>query len=235
MPNRTALAALNAAVIACRRCPRLVAHREAVAQRRKPQFAGWEYWGRPVPGTGDPRARILMVGLAPAAHGANRTGRMFTGDGSGDFLTPALHRAGLVSQPVSLSRDDGLRYRHLYLTAACRCAPPENRPLPVELLHCREYLIRELELLSDVRVIIALGGIAFTAVLQAAAGLGWTVPKPRPQFAHGAAARLVRPAARRLSVLASYHPSRQNTNTGRLTAAMLDRVLRRAAGIAGAP
>lgn len=227
------LASLNATIVRCRRCPRLVAHREAVARRRQPRFGSWEYWGRPVPGVGDPRARILLVGLAPAAHGANRTGRMFTGDGSADFLTPALHRAGLVSQPTSVSRDDGLRYRGLYITAAARCAPPDNRPLPAELANCLEYLLRELEILRSVRVIVALGGIAHAAVLRAVRTLGWTVPAPRPAFGHGAAAMLGRPDGRPVVLLASYHPSRQNTQTGRLTAPMLDRVMRSAVARAG--
>lgn len=229
----SALSALAARVIACRRCPRLVAHREAVARRGKPQFAGWTYWGRPVPGIGDPRASVLLVGLAPAAHGANRTGRMFTGDGSGDFLTPALYRAGLTSKPTSHHRDDGLHYRGLYMTAAARCAPPDNRPLPEELEHCRPYMIEEMALLSRVRVIVALGGIAHAATLKAAATLGWAIPNPRPAFAHGARATLVRPDGRPVVLLASYHPSRQNTQTGRLTVAMLNRVMRAAAVVAG--
>jgi uracil-DNA glycosylase family 4 len=224
-----ALASLHAAIVACRRCPRLVAHREAVARRRKPQFAAWEYWGRPVPGIGDPRARVLLVGLAPAAHGANRTGRMFTGDGSGDFLTPALYRAGLVSQPTSTSRDDGLRYHGVYLSAAARCAPPDNMPLPSELANCREYLETELALLKDTRVIVALGAVAHAAVLRAAEARGWQIPRPRPRFAHGARAVLGRPDGRAVVLLDSYHPSRQNTQTGRLTALMLGRIMRTAA------
>lgn len=233
MGSRTSLDALNATIINCRRCPRLVAYREAVARRRKPQFASWEYWGRPVPGVGDPDARILLVGLAPAAHGANRTGRMFTGDGSGDFLTPALYRAGLASQPTSYSRNDGLRLRGAYLTAAARCAPPDNAPLPMELSNCREYLLHELVTLRSLRVIIALGQIAFIAVLQAAGTLGWRTPKPRPPFGHGATVMLGLPDGRSIALVASYHPSRQNTQTGRLTPAMLDRVMRTAVGIAG--
>lgn len=222
------LASLNATIIRCRRCPRLVAYREAVARLRRRQYASWKYWGRPVPGIGDPRARILLVGLAPAAHGGNRTGRMFTGDGSADFLTPALYRAGLVSQPTSVSRTDGLRYRNLYMTAAVRCAPPNNKPLPSEFAHCRGYLLRELQVLRHIRVIVALGAIAHTAALQAAETLGWTVPKPRPAFDHGAAATLVRAGGGRVTLIASYHPSRQNTQTKRLTAPMLDRVIREA-------
>lgn len=227
------LDALNATVVRCRRCPRLVAYREAVARQGTPQHAGWAYWGRPVPGVGDPRARILLVGLAPAAHGANRTGRMFTGDGSGDFLVAALHRAGLASQPTSRSRDDGLTYRGAYLTAAARCAPPENRPSPDELARCRPFLVRELALLRDVRVIVALGQIAHAAALRAAEAAGWQVPTPRPAFAHGAAATLKRQDGASVTLLASYHPSRQNTQTRRLTPAMLHRVLQRAVKTAG--
>jgi uracil-DNA glycosylase family 4 len=226
------LASLNATIIGCCRCPRLVAYREAVARRRKPQYAEWEYWGRPVPGIGDPQARILLVGLAPAAHGANRTGRMFTGDGSADFLTPALYRAGLVSQPRSVSRADGLRYRDLYVTAAVRCAPPGNRPLPSELANCRIYLVRELQALWRIRVIVALGAIAYIAVLRAVESLEWVVPKPRCAFGHGVTATLVRPGGRPVTLIASYHPSRQNTQTGRLTAPMLDRIMREAVACA---
>jgi uracil-DNA glycosylase family 4 len=216
----------------------LVAYREEVARGRTRQFAAQTYWGRPVPGFGDPHALMLLVGLAPAAHGGNRTGRMFTGDGSGDFLTPALHRAGLANQPASVSRHDGLRLRGLYMTASARCAPPDNRPLPSELRNCRPYLLRELELLTRLRVVVALGHIAFTTVLRSAVIMGWSVPKPRPAFGHGVEAVLRRsPAthARRneVTLIASYHPSRQNTNTGRLTPAMLDHVLGRATVIAG--
>jgi uracil-DNA glycosylase family 4 len=233
MATRATLDALNAAIVACRRCPRLVAYREAVARRRKPQFATWTYWGRPVPGVGDARARVLLVGLAPAAHGANRTGRMFTGDGSGDFLTAALYRAGLTSSPLSRSRDDGLRYRGVYLTAAVRCAPPDNKPLPAEFDHCRPYLVAELRALRTVRVIVALGAVAHAAVLRSTAELEWAVPAPRPAFAHGAACTLRRPDGTAVTLLDSYHPSRQNTQTRRLTPAMLDRILRRAAAAAG--
>lgn len=233
MGSRNLLDALNAAVVACSLCPRLAAYRQEVARRRRRQFADWDYWGRPVPGVGDPRARILVVGLAPAAHGANRTGRMFTGDGSGDFLTSALYQAGLASQPISRSRDDGLRFRLAYLSAAARCAPPANRPLPEELSNCRRYLVREMTLLRDLRVIVALGQIAHAAVLKAADAAGWSVPAPQPKFAHGAATTIARPGRPPVTLLDSYHPSRQNTQTGRLTRRMLDRVMRRAAAIAG--
>ncbi len=232
MTQYSSLAALNSAIVACRRCPRLVAYREAVARLRKPRYSSWDYWGRPVPGVGDPRARILLVGLAPAAHGANRTGRMFTGDGSGEFLTAALHRAGLASQPTSEHRGDGLRLRGAYLASAARCAPPGNKPLPEELDACREYLVSELRLLRGLRVIAALGRVAFDAVLRAVSDLEWQRPYPRPAFAHGAEASLARPSGRPVVLIASYHPSRQNTQTGRLTAGMLDRVVRQAALLA---
>ncbi len=232
MTQYSSLAALNSAIVACRRCPRLVAHREAVARLRKPRYSSWDYWGRPVPGVGDARARILLVGLAPAAHGANRTGRMFTGDGSGEFLTAALHRGGLASQPTSEHRGDGLRLRGAYLTSAARCAPPGNRPLPEELDACRGYLVSELRLLRGLRVIVALGRVAFDAVLRAASDLEWHRPYPRPAFAHGAEAVIARPSGQPVVLLASYHPSRQNTQTGRLTAGMLDSAVRRASLLA---
>ena len=227
-----ALAALNARVVNCRRCPRLVAYREAVAHTRKREFAHVEYWGRPVPGFGDPNARIFLVGLAPAAHGGNRTGRIFTGDGSGDFLTRALHRVGVASQPTSTDRDDGLRLRGTYVASAARCAPPDNRPLPSEFDNCREYLMEEFRLLADLRVIVALGQLAHAAALRTAGALGWTIPTPRPTFAHGARSTIARPGQGPIALLASYHPSRQNTNTRRLTSPMLERVLRQAVRVA---
>jgi len=233
MTQYSSLAALNSAIVACRRCPRLVAYREAVARLRKPRYSSWDYWGRPVPGVGDSRARILLVGLAPAAHGANRTGRMFTGDGSGEFLTAALYRAGLASQPTSEHSGDGLRLRGAYLASAARCAPPDNKPLPEELEACRGYLVQEFRLLRSMRVIVALGRVAFDAVLRAASELEWQRPYPRPAFGHGAAALIARPGARPVVLLASYHPSRQNTQTGRLTSVMLYRVMRRAVQRAG--
>lgn len=233
MIRYSSLAALNSAMVACRRCPRLVAYREAVARRRRPKYSTWSYWGRPVPGVGDPRARILLVGLAPAAHGANRTGRMFTGDGSGEFLAAALHRAGLASQPTSEHRGDGLRLRSAYLASAARCAPPGNRPLPEELDACRAYLAQEFRLLRGLRVIVALGRVAFDAVLRTAEDLGWERPHPRPVFGHGAETLIARPGAAPVLLIASYHPSRQNTQTGRLTAVMLNRVMRQAVLRAG--
>ena len=216
-------------MVACRACPRLVAWRERVAREKRRAWRDWEYWGRPVPGFGDGRARLVLVGLAPGAHGANRTGRMFTGDGSGDFLYAALHRAGLASQPGSASRDDGLRLAGAFVTAACRCVPPANRPAPDELRRCAPFLDRELLALRGARVVLALGAIAWEAALGHLARRGFAVPRPRPRFGHGAELRL--PGAPLL--LGSYHVSRQNTRTGRLTAGMFDAVLRRAIEAAG--
>ncbi len=224
-----ALARLAREIAACRRCPRLVAWRERVAREKRRAYADETYWGRPVPSFGDPEARLLLVGLAPGAHGANRTGRMFTGDGSGDFLHAALHRAGLASQPGSRARDDGLRLRGCAITAACRCAPPGNRPLPAELAACSPFLDRELALYRRVKVALCLGAIAWETTLGALGRRCIAVPRPRPRFAHGAVLRL--PGAPLL--LASYHVSRQNTQTGRLTPAMFDAVLRQAAAQAG--
>jgi uracil-DNA glycosylase family 4 len=225
------LDALAAEIAGCRRCPRLVRWREKVAREKRRAYAAEAYWGRPVPGFGDARARLLVVGLAPGAHGANRTGRMFTGDGSGDFLYAALHRAGLASQPLSRSRDDGLRLEGSFVTAACRCAPPDNRPSPEELSACAPFLDRELELLGEVRAALCLGAIAWAAALGALERRGAALPRPRPAFVHGA--ELALPGAPAL--VASYHVSRQNTQTGRLTPAMFDAVLRRALRLASVP
>jgi uracil-DNA glycosylase family 4 len=222
------LNALEREVVACRRCPRLVAWREEVAHVKRASFASDEYWGRPLPGFGDPAARVLVLGLAPAAHGGNRTGRIFTGDRSGDWLFAALWRAGLANQPGSVSRDDGLALRGCYVTAAVRCAPPANRPLPAERDNCLPYLERELELLKDLRVAVCLGGFAWDVALRAVRSAGASVPTPRPRFAHGAALD-----AGRLTLLGCYHPSQQNTFTGRLTEAMMDEVLGRARELAG--
>ena len=205
-------------IVECRRCPRLVAWRERVATDKRAAFADWHYWGRPVPGFGDPHAELLVVGLAPAAHGGNRTGRVFTGDRAGDWLYGALYRAGYANQPNSDHRDDGLRLTGAYVTAAVRCAPPGNKPTTVERNTCLPYLERELALLKDVRVIAALGGFAYHVVARA------TALQPRPRFGHGVEAGL--PDGR--SVLCSYHPSQQNTFTGRLTEEMFDAVFRRA-------
>lgn len=229
------LARLAETVIHCRLCPRLVRYREQVARDKKREFAHWTYWGRPVPGLGDPEAELLIVGLAPAAHGANRTGRMFTGDGSGQWLIRAMHRHGFASQPSSLHRDDGLTLPGAFITATVRCAPPDNKPLPSETENCARYLRRELEILERVRVVVALGHIGFTRFLLHARERGFEVPRPRPAFGHGVSFVLHHPSGGRLHVLASYHPSRQNTQTGRLTEPMLNTVFRRAREILDAP
>jgi uracil-DNA glycosylase family 4 len=221
--SRAGLAALDKEIVACRRCPRLVEWREEVARVKRAAYANEHYWGRPLPGFGDPQAGVLVLGLAPAAHGGNRTGRIFTGDRSGDWLFAALWRAGFANQRQSVSRDDGLTLTGCYVTAAVRCAPPGNRPLPEERDSCLPYLERELTLLRTVRVILCLGGFAWDAALRAAAALGEVVPRPRPRFAHGATAEVGR-----WTLLGCYHPSQQNTFTGRLTEAMLDEVLRTA-------
>ena len=220
--------ALQRRIVACRRCPRLVEWRERVAREKRAAFRDHEYWGRPVPAFGDPAASILVVGLAPAAHGANRTGRMFTGDRSGDWLYRALHRAGLASEPTSGHRDDGLRLHGALVTAAVRCAPPANRPTPTERHACRSWLATELEMLDGARVIVALGAIAFEEVLRSTVGSAGKMPRPKPRFAHLAEVPL--PAGRTL--LASYHPSQQNTFTGKLTEPMFDRVWIRAKELA---
>jgi uracil-DNA glycosylase len=214
---------IAAEVVSCAECPRLVAHRQDAAASPPLRFRGQDYWARPVPGFGDPRARLMVVGLAPAAHGANRTGRMFTGDRSGDWLYRALHRARFASQPTSAHRDDGLRLRDCYITAAVRCAPPDNRPGIDERDRCLPYLVRELPALARVRVLVALGAFAWDATLRAARALGLALPSPRPRFAHAAEAALGP-----FALLGSYHPSQQNTFTGRLTEQELDRVFARA-------
>jgi uracil-DNA glycosylase family 4 len=216
-------------IVTCRACPRLVAWRERVAAERITRFAEETYWGRPVPGFGDPWARILIVGLAPAAHGGNRTGRVFTGDRSGDFLFAALHRAGLANQPLSVSTDDGLQLHGAWLAAVNRCAPPDNRPTPVERDTCLPFLEAEVSMLADARVIVCLGAWAWDGTLRALAALGATVPR-KPRFGHGTEAAV---GAWRL--VGCYHPSQQNTFTGRLTPAMLDQVLARATQLAAGP
>jgi uracil-DNA glycosylase family 4 len=217
------LGGLQARIVRCRQCPRLVLHRQAVAAAPPRRFHGETYWARPVPSLGAPSARLLLVGLAPAAHGGNRTGRMFTGDasgGSGEWLARALHHHGFATQPTSHYRGDGFELVDAYITAAIHCVPPDNRPLPVELRRCAVYLHEELVLLRDVRVVMALGRIGFDAYLGAAGALGWSVPRPRPRFAHGAAVEL--PWG--VTLLSTYHPSRQNTQTGRLTWPMFEAV-----------
>ena len=212
-----ALEAVTADIVASRKCPRLVEWRELVANEKRAAFRDWEYWGRPVPGFGDPNAELVVVGLAPAAHGGNRTGRIFTGDSSGDWLYRALHRAGYANQPASRSRDDGLRLNGAYVTAVVHCAPPGNRPTPEERDNCLPYLERELRLLTRTRVIVALGSFAYDGVARAV-GL-----RSRPRFGHGAEVRL----ADGRWVLCSYHPSQQNTFTGRLTEEMFDAIFAR--------
>jgi uracil-DNA glycosylase len=221
--TENALVRLQDVVHGCRRCERLVEWREASAATPPRRFQGEDYWARPVSGFGDPAARLAIVGLAPAAHGANRTGRMFTGDRSGDWLYAALHRAGYANQAEAVSRDDGLRLEDAYVTAVVRCAPPANRPTPVERDRCLPYLVRELELLESARVIVALGAFAWDGTLRAFRAAGEEVPRPRPRFSHGAEAEVGG-----LHLLGSYHPSQQNTFTGRLTEAMLDRIFLRA-------
>jgi uracil-DNA glycosylase family 4 len=222
---------VQATVLACRKCPRLVAHREYVARVKVRRYRDEEYWGKPIPSFGDPEARLLIVGLAPAAHGGNRTGRIFTGDRSGDFLYAALHRAGFANQPWSRHRADGLALRDCYITAAVRCVPPQNTPTPMEAGTCRPYLVEEIRLLRQVRVVVALGRIAFEAFLKAWVEAGRLPPSQRPRFAHGGMAEL--PGEVRL--LASYHPSQQNTQTGRLTPAMFRRIFARARQVLSGP
>ncbi|MDD9207284.1 uracil-DNA glycosylase [Georgenia sp. 10Sc9-8] len=222
------LTELDARSSVCRACPRLVAWREEVAVTRRRAHAEEEYWGRPAPGFGDERAHLVVVGLAPAAHGANRTGRVFTGDRSGDWIFAALHRAGYANQPTSTHAGDGLRLDGARVVAAVRCAPPGNAPTPAERATCAGWLQRELTLLRPTTtVVLALGGIAWQAAFASMAALGWTVPRPRPSFGHGAEAVVRTPDGRQVPVLASYHVSQQNTFTGRLTEAMLDDVLAR--------
>jgi uracil-DNA glycosylase family 4 len=215
---------VNNAVVRCARCPRLRAYCRDVAGVRKREFRDWTYWGRPVPGFGDPDASLLIVGLAPAAHGANRTGRMFTGDSSGNWLYAVLHRYGFASQPTSLGRDDGLTLSDCYITAAVRCAPPDNKPLPGELANCRRFLERDIALLPRVRVVLVLGRVACDAWLRAAGWWTALAPAERPSFGHGREAVL--PDGRIL--LCSFHPSRQNTNTGKLTREMWNGIFARA-------
>lgn len=216
---------LNLDIIHCYKCPRLVAYREQVAREKKRMYRDEEYWGKPVPGWGDPNARVYIVGLAPAAHGGNRTGRVFTGDSSGDFLFGALYRAGFANQPTSVARDDGLQLRDVYIGAAARCAPPGNKPTPQEFANCFPYLAREFELLKNARVLIGLGAIGFNAILKLLETHDVTLPKPRPKFGHNALYHIGK-----YSVIGTYHPSRQNTNTGKLTVPMFDAVFQNARG-----
>jgi uracil-DNA glycosylase family 4 len=211
---------LNSAIVNCRRCPRLVRWRQACAEHPPRRFLGNDYWAKPLPGFGDPRARVLIVGLAPAAHGGNRTGRMFTGDRSGDWLYGALHSAGFARQPYSNNREDGQKLKDCYITAAVRCAPPGNKPNLIEFKRCRSYLVSELKLFRQAKIVIALGKIAFDSFLSAYEENGGAVPKPRPKFGHGV--MILLPDGIRL--ICSYHPSQQNTFTGKLTRPMFQRI-----------
>lgn len=217
------LAQLRDTIIACRKCPRLVEYREEVARTKRRAYREWTYWGRPVPSFGDPHAKLLIVGLAPGAHGANRTGRMFTGDRSGDFLYPQLHRAGFANQPSSRDAKDGLALCNAYISAAAHCAPPDNKPLPAEILNCSSYLEQELDLLQP-RVILALGAIAFDTFLKLLVRRGALASRTPYTFSHGAECKLPHPLP---LLFASYHPSQQNTQTGRLTPDMFYAVLLR--------
>jgi uracil-DNA glycosylase len=227
MAGSPALDALEREIVACRACPRLVEWREQVAVEKRASFRDETYWGRPVPSFGDPRARVLVAGLAPAAHGANRTGRVFTGDRSGDFLYASLFRTGFANQPTSVSVDDGLELRDLTITAAVRCAPPANKPTPVERDTCLPYFARELDLFDRVRVIVVLGAFAYEATARVLAAAGSPLPTPRPRFTHG----LEVPTARAV-VVGCFHPSQQNTFTGKLTEPMIDAVFLRARELA---
>ncbi len=222
----TGLEALNREIITCRKCPRLVFWREEVARQKRKAYKFWDYWGRPVPGFGDNRAQVMVVGLAPGAHGSNRTGRQFTGDGSGGFLFPALYRAGFASQPNAFARDDGLILYNMYITAACRCAPPVNKPARAELDNCQPYLEREINLLKP-KVIVCLGHMAFDRVLKIIDRGRSSIRRPstRVKFSHGALFTFPRDAENpNYWLLCSYHPSRQNTNTGKLTPRMFDQI-----------
>ena len=223
------LQTLNAQIIACNLCPRLRAHCTEVARTRRRAYADWEYWGRPVPSFGDPKARVMALGLAPGAHGSNRTGRPFTGDGSGDFLFPVLHAAGFASQLTATSRDDGMKLNGLWITAVARCAPPGNKPTPEELRNCAPWLDLEMQLLTELRVVVCLGRIAFDGLLAHESRLGRLPKRAGFFFAHGAEYEL--PGG--LIAIASYHPSLQNTNTGKLTRPMLLNVFKRARKLAG--
>lgn len=231
MPETSAqLHVLNEEIVACRKCPRLVKYREKVALEKRRAYREWQYWGKPVPGFGHAHAQLLILGLAPAAHGANRTGRMFTGDRSGDFLYAALHKAGFANQPSSVHREDGLQLTNAYIAATCRCAPPENKPLPREILNCRNYLEREIEILKP-KAILALGKIGWDAYLDILKQQGVIASRALFKFAHGAEAEVAPGTPRLFGV---YHPSQQNTQTGRVTPAMYAQVLARILGFLGA-
>jgi len=228
-PHRKAWEDLNRKIVACGRCPRLRRYCSEIAERKKREFREETYWGKPVPGFGDPKAHIWIMGLAPAAHGANRTGRMFTGDSSGRWLFRALYHAGFSNQPNGESRGDGLALNGIFISSSARCAPPDNKPLPVELERCRPFLDAEYELLTNVRLFLALGSIGFSATLSLVGRHGIEVPRPRPRFGHGAYYELGDRA-----ILSSYHPSRQNTQTGKLTETMWLSLFDRARELVGA-
>ena len=229
-PSET-LVRLEERLTRCRLCPRLVAHRERVGREKVARFRAWSYWARPVPGFGDSDARLLIVGLAPAAHGGNRTGRIFTGDESGNWLYAALHRTGFANQPTSVDRGDGLRLRDAFVTAVVRCAPPANRPTPPEIVTCRRWLLGERGQLTRVCVVVTLGKVAHDGFLAAERARGVEIPRPLPRFGHGAEHML--PTG--TTVLSSYHPSQQNTFTGKLTRPMFDAIFARARALLGSP
>lgn len=224
MTTAAKIHSLQQTVITCKKCPRLVRWREKIAKEKVARFKDWDYWGKPVPSFGDPNARLLVVGLAPAAHGANRTGRMFTSDRSGSLLYPTLFKFGFANQPTSFTRVDSLKLNDCYITAVARCAPPQNKPTPKEIANCHPYLLEELRLLSSLRVIVGLGKVAFDALFRSLKELGMTTFKTKPAFGHG----VVIPASPKLFLLGSYHPSQQNTFTGKLTDAMFADVFRKA-------
>ena len=224
MTEFSSLYELHDQVIECAKCPRLVAHREKIAREKVSRYRDWDYWGKPVPPFGDPEGRLMIMGLAPAAHGGNRTGRSFTGDPSGDWLFRSLHKFGFANSPKSVTRGDGLYLTDVYITNAVRCAPPDNKPSREEKQTCRPYLIQELKLLEQVKVVVALGKFAYDAYFQTRAKAGLSNPKPRPAFGHGATHHLDDGAV----LIGSYHPSQQNTHTGKLTEAMFDEVFQKA-------
>lgn len=221
------LAAIEREVVRCTKCPELRVYCEQIAVEKKRAYRDWTYWGKPVPAFGDPNARVILVGLAPGAHGSNRTGRMFTGDSSGDFLYPALHRAGFATQPSAISRDDGMELRDCLITAAVRCAPPQNKPTPQEIKNCFPYLVREFEQLTRMQVIVGLGAIGTKAAIDALKENGYAISPTPWRFGHGTEIIATR-KNRTITIVASFHPSRQNTNTGKLTAAMFDSIFTRA-------
>src|SRR5256712_2859233 len=224
------LGSLTSQIVACRKCPRLVRHREAVARSKRAAFRDWEYWGRPVPGFGDAQARLLVVGLAPAAHGGNRTGRVFIGDRSGEWLDRALYRAGFANQATSLSRDDGLELRDCYIAAAVRCAPPENKPTRTEFARCQPFLVRETLLLPALRIVVVLGAVAMGSFLRVWEVTHHAIPSPMPRFRHHGTWSMPP-----ITLIASYHPSQRNTQTGLLTESMFDEVFRSARRALGKP